>query len=319
MPKVSVIIPAYNAMAYLPESVDSVLNQTFTDFEILIVNDGSSDHVEQWAAGVKDSRVKVIFQENQGASVARNTGITHARGEYVAFLDADDSWEATKLEKQVRYLEDNPAVGVVHTWMALIDQQSKPTGRVMASKGEGEIWQQIIEGNQVACSSAIVRRCCFETVGVFDQSLRVAEDWDLWIRIAAKYPFAVIKKPLVHYRQHPNSKSKKYPEMLQDFRTIIEKAFQSVPFELLHLRSRCYGRVNLCIAWKCLQSSDRDYKKASLFLGNAFMHYPQLRYSLESIRLSLAIALIHWFGAQTYSKLLALGYTLRNRILHPAG
>ncbi len=313
MSKVSVIITAYNTMAYLPETLKSVLRQTFTDFEVLIINDGSSDHIVQWASELVEPRVRLISQENQGVGVARSTGIANAQGEYVAFLDGDDLWEPTKLEKQVSCLEENPQVGLVHTWLAGIDQQSKPTGRVMGSHIEGEVWQQIIERNMVACSSAMVRRCCFETVGMFDKNLRFAEDWDMWIRLAARYPFAVLKEPLVSYREHPNSKSKKYASRLQDFRTIIEKAFDSVPYELLHLRSRSYGYMNLCIAWKCLQGSEIDYKSASHFRHLATLHYPQLRYSGEYIRLSFAIALMQWFGADSYDKVQTFFYSLRRR------
>lgn len=314
MPKVSVVITAYNSMAYLPETLESVSRQTFTDFEVLIIDDGSSDHIVQWASELVDPRVRLISQENQGVGVARNTGIAHAQGEYIAFLDGDDTWEPTKLEKQVRCLEENPKVGLVHTWLAGIDPHSKPTGRVIGSHVEGEVWEKIIERNMVACSSAMVHRCCFETVGVFDKNLRFAEDWDMWIRIAARYHLAVIKEPLVGYREHPNSKSKKYASRLQDFRTIIEKAFDSVPFELLHLRNRSYGHINLCIAWKCLQGSEIDYKSANHFRRLAIAHYPQLRYSREYIRLSLAITLMQGFGAESYSRLLSLFYVLRQRV-----
>lgn len=102
MPKVSVVIPAYNAMSYLPETVASVLNQTFEDYEVIVVNDGSKDDIKIWIAQLADTRIKLISQENQGLSGARNTGIAHAQGEYVAFLDADDLWAPTKLEKQVQ-------------------------------------------------------------------------------------------------------------------------------------------------------------------------------------------------------------------------
>src|SRR4028119_1857024 len=121
MPKVSVIIPAYNAMAYLPETLESVINQTFTDFEVLIINDGSPDGIVEWASEIKDSRVKLISQENQGLSGARNTGIWSSQGEYLAFLDADDIWEPTKLEKQVQCLDKNLDVGMVSSGISTID------------------------------------------------------------------------------------------------------------------------------------------------------------------------------------------------------
>jgi glycosyltransferase involved in cell wall biosynthesis len=311
MVKVSVVIPAYNAMAYLPETLESVLRQTFSDFEVFLIDDGSSDHIVQWASELVDPRVKLISQENQGASAARNTGIAHAQWEYVAFLDGDDLWEPTKLEKQVHCLEANPEVALVHTWLAGIDWQSKPTGRVICPQIEGEVWQQLIEKNRLACSSVMVRSSCFETVGVFDKNLRFAEDWDMWIRLATRYHFAVIKEPLIGYREHSNSKSKKYASKPQDFHTIIEKAFESVPFELLHIRNRSYAHINLCIAWKCLQGSEIDYKKADHFRHLATLHYHQIRYLKEYVRLQVAIALMQWFGPKSYSRLIAIFYLLR--------
>jgi len=314
MPKVSVVIPAYNAMNYLPETVESVLRQSFTDFEVLIIDDGSSDHIVQWASQIADPRVRLISQENQGLPGARNTGITQAHGEYIAFLDADDLWELTKLEKQVRCLDNNPAVGLVHTWMLLVDEQGKSTGRVMKSNGEGDIWKQLVERNIIACPSVIVRRCCFEAVGIFDINLRSIEDWDMWLRIASRYPFAVIKEPLAYYRQLPGSMSKNCQVMEQAFHRVIEKAFHSAPSELLYLKNRSYGYANLCLAWKALQSHERDYKLALHFQQQAIYHYPQLRFSWEYIRLSLALATLQWFGQKQYGKVLTLTYALRRRI-----
>lgn len=317
MPKVSVIITTYNSMPYFPETLNSVLRQTFTDFEIIVADDGSTDQTAPWASQVDDPCVTLVSQPNQGVSVARNTGISYAQGDYIAFLDGDDFWETTKLEQQVRLLDSRPEIGLVHTWLALMDEQSHLTGRVLKPEAEGEVWQQIIESNMVACSTVMIRRRCLEETGVFDPDLLVAEDWDLWIRIAASYPFAVIKEPLVRYRLHAQSKSKRYPAMVQNFRTIIERAFESVPYELLYLRNRSYGRVNLCIAWKCIQRSDPDFEKATDFCRQALLHYPQLRFSREYMRLMIAIAMMRWFGPQSYSWLLSLFNTLRRRLAVP--
>jgi glycosyltransferase involved in cell wall biosynthesis len=311
MPKVSVVIPAYNAMTYLPETVESVLQQTFTDFEVLIIDDGSSDHIKEWVAQLTDPRIKLISQINQGLPNARNTGIVHALGEYIAFLDADDLWKPTKLEKQVRCLDDNPSIGLVHTWMVLVDEQSQPTGRVITSNAEGEVWKQLVERNVIACPSVMVRRDCFDAVGMFDSTLRSIEDWDMWIRIASRYPFAVINEPLAYYRQLANSMSKNCQVMEQAFHLVIEKAFAFAPPELLYIKPRSYGHANLCLAWKALQSSDRNYQQANQFCCQAVEHYPSLRFSQEYIRLKLAIAAMSWFGPDRYSKMLTLIYALR--------
>jgi glycosyltransferase involved in cell wall biosynthesis len=317
MPKVSVIIPAYNAMNYLPATMGSVLNQTFDDFEVIVVNDGSSDETEQWVSQIKDPKVKLISQKNKGLAGARNTGINHAIGEYIAFLDADDLWEPSKLEKQVTALEENPEVGLVYTWVALVDEQGKFTGRIFKNNAEGNVWNKLTERNIVECGSvAMVRRSCFETVGVFDHNLRsFVEDWDMWLRIASRYPFKVVKEPLVYYRQISTSASRNWEAMEQSFRMVIEKAFYSASSELLYLKKRSYGAANLCLAWKSLQSQSKDYKSATRFLQQALAYYPQLRFSKEYVRLKLALIAMRWLGSDGYSRFLALAYVLRRRMV----
>ncbi|UBF29192.1 glycosyltransferase family 2 protein [Kovacikia minuta CCNUW1] len=315
MPKVSVIIPAYNSMKYLPQTLESVLQQDFTDFEVLIVNDGSSDQIEQWAAQLVDPRVRLISQENQGVSAARNAGIAQAKGEYVAFLDADDLWEPTKLAKQVQCLDSNPEVGLVHTWMFFADEQGKSTGRVLPSDAEGWVWERLAEKNLVACSSVMVRQACFESVGVFDSTLIPIEDWDLWIRIASRYPFAVIREPLMYYRKLPTSISTNCKLMEKSFCLLIEKVFQSAPPDLQLLKPRSYGHAYLCLAWKALQSADRDYNLAISFQKKALTSYPKARFSKENLRLSLAISLMRLFGSDRYTQTLSLLYKLRQSAL----
>ncbi|PIG94123.1 glycosyltransferase family A protein [Gloeocapsopsis sp. IPPAS B-1203] len=313
MPQVSVIIPAYNAMNYLPETLDSLLKQTFDDFETIIVNDGSTDEIERWAAQITDPRVKLISQENRGLAAARNTGIAHAQGEYLAFLDADDLWKPTKLEKQVQSLQSNPDVGLVYTWTVVADPNGKPTGRVFASLAEGNVWKKLTEFNIVGCGSvAMVRRSCFEKVGVFDRNLGSwVEDWDMWLRIASSYPFAVIKEPLVYYRQHLNNGSKNLQAMEQNFYKVIEKTFNSVPANLQFLKKRSYGLTNLFLAWKVLQAKNQDYKLVSHYWKLAFVNSPRLLFFQSFINLTISIGLIRCLGLNGYNKTLTLINNLR--------
>lgn len=314
MPKVTVVIPAYNAMTYLPETLDSILNQTFTDFEVLIVNDGSTDQIAAWAAEISDTRVKVISQENQGLPGARNTGITHAKGEFVAFLDADDLWESTKLKKQVDCLDSKPEVGLVYTWTLLVDQQGKSTGTVTASHVEGNVWEKLLLGDVVGSgSSAMIRRNCFETVGLFDTELSSIEDCDMWVRIAAHYPLAVIKEVLVYYRQHPSNMSRDYDRMMQNSRLKIEKKFKNVPFEFLYLRPRAYGHAFLWLAWKIVFDGG-DPEKAAYFAQQASLHYLQMRYSTKYLRLQLVLKIVRLFGSNRYRQLRNLRHKLRGGI-----
>ncbi|MCX7592248.1 MAG: glycosyltransferase family 2 protein [Fischerella sp.] len=314
MPKVSVVIPAYNAMDFLPETLASVLQQTFTDFEVLIVNDGSSDNIVEWVSGITDSRVKLISQANQRVSAARNTGITNAQGEYIAFLDADDLWEPTKLEKQVCCLDEKPEVGLVYTWTLLVDKENNPTGRIFASHVEGNVWDKLLENDPISSgSSPMVRRSCFDAVGLFDRNLAYAPDLDMWVRIAYSYPIAVVKEPLLRYRQLPNSFSRNRQGMIKELRQVVEKTFASVPLEQLYLRNRCYASIFFGLAW--LAVDEGDYKQAIHFRQQAFLHSPQVFFSEKYLRLSLAIATIRWFGSNGYDGVRSLTRVLRRRML----
>ncbi|MEM9907315.1 MAG: glycosyltransferase family A protein [Cyanobacteria bacterium P01_D01_bin.44] len=308
MPKVSVIIPAYNSMAFLPETLDSVLTQTFADFEVLIVNDGSTDQLVEWASGLSDHRVRLINQANQGCAIARNTGILSSRGAYIAFLDADDIWEPTKLEKQVAILESSPNIGLVNTWISNIDAQGDRVGKLSGSDAEGYVWESVIEDNPIMCGSIpMIRRQCFERVGLFDQSLRSAEDWDMWIRIAEKYEFAVVKGPLVRYRVHAHSKSHNLQLHLQSRLKVIEKAFQKkVPNRAIQ-KDKVYGHVFLSVAYRALQK--HDFETALDLKKQALKYYPNLFYSKVFHRLGVILLLRRRLGDRRYEQLLkALRY-----------
>jgi glycosyltransferase involved in cell wall biosynthesis len=299
MPKVSVVIPSYNAMAYLPKTLESVLQQTFTDFEVLIINDGSSDSIVQWATSITDPRVKLISQPNQGVSVARNTGIAHAQGEYIAFLDADDFWDSTKLAKQVQCL-DNTETGLVYTWTSLINSSGKPINRFFISHTEGNVWEEIVVEDFICNgSSAMVRRSCFDTVGVFEPGLHIGEDIDMWTRIAARYPFAVVKELLTFYRRHSNNATSTRLKVMQGIHRVTEKTFQSVPLELLYLRNRKYGVLFHNEAWIAL-IEEKNYQRAIEFYRQSFLHYPQIVFSRNGLNLSFRILLLRLFGIKNY-------------------
>ncbi|MGD1913659.1 MAG: glycosyltransferase family 2 protein [Rivularia sp. (in: cyanobacteria)] len=331
MPKISIIIPAYNAMSYLPETLESVFGQTFTDFEILIINDGSSDDIVEWVSQITESRlkgsheiflrrkkfgrvpVKLISQANQGVSAARNTGIRKAQGEYIAFLDADDLWGATKLEKQVVCLDNNPTVGLVYTWTAFIDQFSKPTGVSIISQFEGNVWEKIVVRDMISTGSCtMIRAECFDKVGLFDSDLWVGEDRDMWTRIAACYPFAVIKEPLTLYRRHPQNTTKSNKIIIPQLSRVIEKTFRDTPENLLYLKKRSYGWMNIFAAWCAID--EEDHKQATYYRQQAVQHYPQLLFTLMHLRLLVVIIILTLFGPQTYDKVRGFKKSLSKRI-----
>lgn len=322
MPKVSIIIPAYNAMNYLSKALESALNQTLTDIEVIIVDDGSLDDIQSWAKTICDPRVIFISQENQGVSVARNNGIALAQGEYIAFLDADDILEPTKIEKQAQCLDRSPEIDLVHTWIAVVDEQNRLTGRLLTSETEGYVWKEIVQENTIAGATVMARRRCFEEMGGFVPrgSYPVdVEDWEMWIRLATRYSFAVIREPLYRYRQHPGNSSKNWRSLEHAIRIVTEKAFANPPAgisteELSGLKAYSYARSNLSLAWKALQSVDCDYKRAKFYIWQAKRLSPQICAHNEYRRLSVAIRLIHWLQPKGYQKALEVFYALRRML-----
>ncbi len=292
MVKVSVVIPAYNALSFLPETVASALAQSYSDLEVLIVNDGSSDGTDSWLAQLDDPRVRHINQANLGQPGARNTGITHTTGEYLAFLDADDLWATDKLAKQFGYLEAHPEVGLIHTSVNLISEQGDSLRKTIFAHGHGDLWREIAAYNPyflVLCGSTpVIRRSCFETVGVFDETLQTHEDWDMWIRIAEHYPFATLQEPLVFYRQHPTNVSKNYQIMMGHAEAIIEKTFAAAKPEDQKLRARAYARTYLFAAWQAFGT--RNYREAGQLHRQALSHWPRLYFVKSSLRLSLLLS-----------------------------
>ncbi|NJN29045.1 MAG: glycosyltransferase family 2 protein [Synechococcales cyanobacterium RM1_1_8] len=314
MPKVSIIIPAYNALEYLPQALASVDNQGFNDFEVIIINDGSSDGIEEWfKQHIQDAKYRLITQTNQGISGARNRGVQASQGDYIAFLDADDMWAPSKLEQQVACLDHNPTTALVHTWLAMVDVTGKATGRVLQSQAQGQVYESLLLQNDVACASVMVRRHCFEQVGEFDRDLLSMEDWDMWIRMAQHYQFAVIPEALTFYRQVPTSLTKDCRQMERAFDLVIEKSFQAAPAALKGLRPLTCGYANFCLAWKALQSVAQDARLASHYHLKGLRAAPKLLFSRENLRLSLAIAMMATLGGNGYDQALDYVNGLRRR------
>ncbi|MFQ5964188.1 MAG: glycosyltransferase family 2 protein [Candidatus Scalinduaceae bacterium] len=214
MPRVSVIIPAYNVERYIGETLDSVLVQTYSDFEVIVVDDGSNDRtafIIKKYQKKNPEKVRLIQKENAGPARARNVGIKASTGEYIAFVDADDLWLPEKLEKQVSYFEKQPPqVGMVYTNAKKFDQQGIWTlpKRYRKKRVEGWIYKDLLRENMIPNQSVMVRKRCFEKVGLFEESLDIIEDHDMWLRVAMKYEIAFLNEVLSLYREHSQGRSK---------------------------------------------------------------------------------------------------------------
>lgn len=309
-PIVSVIISAHNRTKYLSAMVDSVLKQTFSDFEVLIFHDDNSHDVE-WLSLLHDERLKLISQDNLGVAQAFNLGIIEGRGKYIAFLDDGYLWHPHKLQKQVLSLDHYPEIGLVHSWLMLIDQWGKSTGKILKHDLSGWIESEILERNQIGYQSVMVRRRCFDVVGLFDSQLQITPDWDMWIRLSRRFQFMAIAESLVYYRQQENISFKNWLVMETDFQTTIEKAYANAPDELVDLKYRSYANASLCLAWQVLQSQEPDPVIADNYCRQALEHSPVIGFSRDFFQVSMAVLMMRYLKSDRYYQLLL--WTRANR------
>ncbi len=244
MPIISVIIPAYNAEHTITQTINSVQNQTFIDWELIIINDGSTDGTHQLVNQISDSRIKIFSYPNGGLSIARNRGINHATGEFIAFLDADDLWTEDKLELQLEALQKNPETGVAYSWTYFMEEKGEYCHTDRPLFFEGDVLANLLTDNFIASgSNPLIRRQAIESVGEFDPSVSGAADWDYWLRLAAHWQFVVVPKPQIFYRLSSSSMSSKV-EFMEDCQLkAIKRAFQSAPRELQVLKNQSIASI----------------------------------------------------------------------------
>ena len=208
-PLVSVVIPTYNNAAHVADAVRSVLDQTYANRQVIVVDDGSTDDTPAVLASFRD-RVRCVRKKNEGAAAARNMGVHLAQGSYVAFLDADDLWAPTKLREQVDVLLASPEFPVVHADSAVIDasgnvvKESAAPGRQTKN---GKVFRQffLCPISLILTSTVLIRKDCFDKVGLFDPRYPVFQDYDFFLRLAWEYPVYYLARPLASYRLSPGS------------------------------------------------------------------------------------------------------------------
>ena len=227
MPRVSVIIPTYNCERFLKQTVDSALAQTYREHEVIVVDDGSTDRTPALMA-TYDQTVRYIRQSNQGASAARNLGVAHSTGEFIAYLDADDVWMPHKLEQQVKFLDAHPRCGLVHSEVAVIDEQNQvlhqrfnaETGRQVP---QGQCIRDLLERAHIQTLTVVERRAAFDQAGEFDRRLPVAQDYLHWISVALTgWEIGYIAEPLGQYRWRKGSLMASPKRLLEDYARIGE-------------------------------------------------------------------------------------------------
>jgi glycosyltransferase involved in cell wall biosynthesis len=239
MPRVSVVIPTYNCARFLGRTIDSALRQTYRDFEVILVDDGSTDETQALMASYGDG-VRCIRQSNQGVSAARNLAIEHSDGEFIAYLDADDLWRPEKLARQVEYLDAHPACGFVHTEVSVIDEQDQilhalfnhETGRAVP---QGRCVRDVLLRSHIQTLTVMERRSAYDLAGGFDLRLPVAQDYLHWILIVlAGYEVGYLPEALGQYRWRAGSLMSSQRRLLDDFVKIYEGLLTEQHIEQRH-------------------------------------------------------------------------------------
>lgn len=208
---VSVVIASYNMAKYLPLAVRSVLSQTYRNLEVHIIDDGSTDSTKDVLSEFEaEARVYYHWQPNQGQASAKNKGVRESKGDYIAFLDADDMWMPEKLEKQVPLLEKSERTGVVYSPFTYMDAEGNPLPTPPRRFHRGNISGPLLIDNFVGFNTTVVRRRCFEEVGQFDEALPMGIDYDLWLRFSTRYEFDFVEESTMYYRIWPGQMSTNY-------------------------------------------------------------------------------------------------------------
>jgi len=212
MPKVSIVIPTFNRGSVIERTLSSILAQTYADYEIIVVDDGSADDTKQRVAAFGE-RVRYLYQANKGVSAARNKGIRKARGQYIAFCDSDDLFVPTKLEKQMSYIESNPSCKFLYSWYYKVYQNKTKDEIVRRTNSCKDLncfrYCLITRKIEVRTSTVIVKKDCFKKVGLFNEGYWKTEDWDMWLRLAKHYLGACIAEPLTVCVRHDKNISRK--------------------------------------------------------------------------------------------------------------
>lgn len=260
---VSVVIPNFNHARYVGDAILSVLAQTYRDYEILVVDDGSTDDSHAVIAQFGD-RVRFICQPNAGLSAARNTGIRAAAGAYIGVLDADDLYEPEYLEALVAMLRRQPGAGGVHCGYRFVDHENQPLPQVEARAVEPDgLYRALLDGNFLVPESVLLRRTVYDDVGLFDEALRACEDWDVWLRAASRFHILRSPRILTRHRVLPGSMSTDPQRMLANRLAVLAKHVGAEPVSPgTSVAHRAFGRAYLgsCVEFIQYGDPERAYR-----------------------------------------------------------
>jgi glycosyltransferase involved in cell wall biosynthesis len=274
-PVVSVIIPCFNAAEFITETVRSVLEQSQSDLELIVVDDGSTDGSAGLVGAIGDPRLRLIRKVNAGVAAARNDALSLARGEFVAFLDADDLYLPGNLERKVEFLRRDPRFELVYSAESLFDSRSGSVlGRTRGRAGEALDDLLEFRGNLIhSPSSVLARRRVLDEAGPFDPDLSTSADWELWTRIARITPFGYLDEPLVRYRVHPGQMHRNIPLMERDMLHAFTKCRAAGMFRDERHFAYCSAKLHLILA-ACYLVDQRDPRRSAIMLSRSLRRSP---------------------------------------------
>jgi len=295
MPLISVIMPVYNGEKTIRETIESVFNQTFPDWELIVINDGSQDATLEILKSIQDPRLRVFSYPNAGQATSRNRGISQACGEYISFIDADDLWTPDKLEAQLQVLQANPQAAVAYSWTKCIDEVGQVSRRGSHISVTGDVYKNLLVVNFLENgSNPLIRRQALNEVGSFDESLTPAEDWDLWLRLAARYHFEVVSSPQILYRVSVKSATANVWRLEAACLEVIERACTQAPESVEHLKKYSLGNTYKYLTYKAIEGPPERKKGlvAARFFWQAVRNDPALLRTKVLFKVLLKIAAI---------------------------
>jgi glycosyltransferase involved in cell wall biosynthesis len=273
MPLISIVVPACNAEKTILQTINSVIKQSFIDFELLVINDGSTDDTLKRLEEIHDRRLRVYSIENQGVAAARNWGIEKSKGQYISFIDADDLWAPRKLEMQLEKLEKNSDAGVAYSWTVVIDVSGKYLFAQSPPHFEGDVFAPLRKECFIASGSNILMlRQCVKSVGFFDQNFVDAHDWEYYIRLAKKWPFVMVPQYHIFYRYSPSSMCTAIRENEIGESEVIQRAYTGTTTALRLEKKESFSNMYLHLAFICLSRSPDPIRirEAGIYLKKSF-------------------------------------------------
>lgn len=283
-PLVSVITATYEMGDYVGEAVRSVLAQDHDNVECIVVDDGSTDHTQDVLADLakEDPRVTVLHQENSGQTVAKNRGWRAARGEYIGWCDADNRWRPGKLSRQLDTFREHPDVGVVYGDIQLIDGQGQEMENPPIRRYSGRITGKLLIDNFVTFNTTLVPRRIMEAMNGFDENLRMAIDYDLWLRISTQYEFLHLAEPLVDYRIWGGQMSHRTEERMDNFFRLLQRFLSEHPDKITGDEARKAWAHSLTTRGRYRASVGRKSDAWSDYLS-ALRHRPWDKRTIKSV------------------------------------